>query len=704
MSALPVITDVIAVRRSSPGLAKNGYWRNLVQINEQQSSPIFWGRYNTFENSSPLAFRSINVLHIMDLDPVQHIHGPGDRITASVCNVPFGPGDVQPEDSPHGEVERNGESVRFFYEMTSRWPTLDKGDPTHFWRDELHGSEILYDVLIFLVAAIVVVPAFRRLRTSPVLGYLAAGIVVGPHGLAVIRDSESAQTLAEFGVVFLLFMIGLEFSLERLRALGRYVFGLGTLQVTLTASLIGVVAWTLGATREAAIIIGGGLALSSTAFVLQLLTERGERATPYGNVSLAVLLFQDLAIVPLLMLVTLLGEGEGSFIAAMGFALAKAAVALVLVVGVGRLVLRPVYRIVAETRSSELFVAATLLVILGTGWLMSLVGISMVLGAFLAGLLLSETEYRHQVEADIRPFRGILLGLFFMTVGMSIDITFIWSNLAQITLLVVGLLVGKGVITAALCRGFGLSPGVSVRIGLLLSQGGEFGFILFLTAGSLGLLAVETTQLLLAVVTLTMVATPIMANAGRRFSVFMEQREELSVVAAELAGEDLSDHVLIAGFGRVGQTVAKILSAGNIPYLALDMDAKRIAQCRAKGMPVFFGDARQIEILRSAGASRARGAVVTIGPPLAADSIVVALRECSPDLPIFARAQGLRHGRHLEAAGATRAVPETLEASLQIGAIAMASMGASSDEVAKILEDLRNDDYSNLGRTIQGGH
>jgi CPA2 family monovalent cation:H+ antiporter-2 len=570
------------------------------------------------------------------------------------------------------------------------------------WRKELHDSEILYDVLVFLVAAVVVVPAFRRLRTSPVLGYLAAGILIGPHGLAVIRDSESAHTLAEFGVVFLLFMIGLELSVERLRLLGRYVFGLGALQVTITACLIGGVAWALGATGEAAMIIGGGLALSSTAFVLQLLIERGERGASFGKISFAVLLFQDLAIVPLLMLVTLLGKGEGSFVMVMGFAILEAAAALVLVVGVGRLVLRPVYRFIAETRSSELFVATTLLMVLGTGWLMSLVGISMVLGAFLAGILLSETEYRHQVEADIRPFRGILLGLFFMTVGMSIDITLIQRELVQITLIVIGLMVGKSIVTAALCRGFGLPVGVSVRVGLLLSQGGEFGFVLFLTASALGLLPMETTQMLLASVTLTMAATPVMAYVGGRFSSFLARREKVSVAGVEQIGEDLHDHVLIAGFGRVGQTVAKILSAGGISYVALDLDATRIAACRAKGMPVFFGDASQIEILNSAGASRARGAVVTIDQPATADRILAAVHEFFPDLPIFVRARDLLHGRRLETEGATQAVPETLEASLQLGAIAMTSMGVRSDEVMGIIEDLRKDDYANLGDSVHG--
>ncbi len=565
----------------------------------------------------------------------------------------------------------------------------------------VNESGILYDVLIFLMAAVVVVPAFQRLRTSPVLGYLVAGVLIGPHGLAIIRDSESAHTLAEFGVVFLLFMIGLELSLERLRLLGRFVFGLGALQVIVTGGAIGGVSLAFGVPKEAAIVIGGGLALSSTAFVLQLLIERDEKATSYGKVSFAVLLFQDLAIVPLLMMVSLLGEAEGSFIASMGFAILKAALALVLVVGVGRLVLRPVYRIIAESRSSELFIATTLLVVLGVGWLMSLVGISMVLGAFLSGLLLSETEYKHQVEADIRPFRGLLLGLFFMTVGMSIDVTLIWKELLAITWLVVSLMAGKSFITAVLCRLFGVSLTDSVRAGMILSQGGEFGFVLFLAASTMGLLDAETTQILLASVTLTMVATPFMAFAGGKFSQFQARRSEIPAAGAEEIAEDVSDHVLIIGFGRVGQTVAKILSAGGITYVALDMDPRRVAACHAKGMPCFFGDASQIEILKSAGASRAKGVVVTIDQPASADNIVMALHAFYLDLPIFVRARDLHHVRLIETAGATQAVPETLEASLQLGAIAMTSMGVSSDEVTGIVQEFRENDYAALGQTIQ---
>jgi len=560
----------------------------------------------------------------------------------------------------------------------------------------LNHSETLYDVLVFLAAAVVVVPAFRRMRTSPILGYLAVGVLVGPYGLAVIQDSEAAHTLAEFGVVFLLFMIGLELSVERLRALSRYVFGLGALQVVVTGCLIGGVAWFFGASGAAALIIGGGLALSSTAFVLQLLTEKHERSTEHGKIAFAVLLFQDLAIVPLLMLVTQLGEGGGSFLSVLSMAIMKAALALTLVIVIGRRVLRPIYRIIAETRSSELFVAITLLVVLGIGWLMSLVGISMVLGAFLAGLLLSETEYRHQVEADIRPFRGILLGLFFITVGMSIDIALIKSELLLVGTIVVCLLAGKSVVIATLCKAFGVPMGNSLRVGMLLSQGGEFGFVLFLTASSLGLLEPQTTQILLASVTLTMIATPLMAFAGHQVSRHLARGRNQGVVGIEELGEDMQGHVVIVGFGRVGQTVAKALSMSGISYMALDMDAARIEACRSKGMPVFFGDGSQIDVLHAAGARLARGAIVTIDQPEAADHIVSALHEFCPELPTFARASDLQHGRRLEKAGATQAVPETLEASLQLGAIAMASMGISSDEVQGIVDELRTDDYAKL--------
>ncbi len=564
----------------------------------------------------------------------------------------------------------------------------------------MNDSEITRDVLIFLVAAVVIVPVFQRLRSSPVLGYLAAGLLIGPHGLAFIHESESAHALAEFGVIFLLFMIGLDLSFARLRALKKYVFGLGSLQVIFTWFLIGVIAWWGGASVETASIIGGGLALSSTAFVLQLLTERGERATRFGQVSFAILLLQDIAVIPLLIFVSLLAQGEGSFIAAVGGATLRAAVALALVVTLGRLILRPLYRLIAATNSSELFVATTLLTVLGTGWLMSLGGLSMALGAFLAGLILSETEYKHQVEADIRPFRGIFLGLFFMTVGMSIDIPIVQTHFGEIALLVIAILIGKSIITTLLGRGFGLQLSTALQTGTMLSQGGEFGFILFALASTLGVLPAETTQMLLAVIALTMTATPFMAFLGNLGFKYLSQREQKSEASADDIDDSLHDHVLIAGFGRVGQTIANVLSIGGISYVALDLNSNRVSKCRRIGFPLFFGDASQIEVLRAAGVGRAKAAVVTIDQPASASRLVSALKEIAPDLQIFVRARDNSHSRELELLGATAVVPETIEASLQLGGIVLNSVGAEPDDVATIIEDLRQNDYAGLSEIV----
>ncbi len=566
----------------------------------------------------------------------------------------------------------------------------------------MNDSAILYDILIFLLAAVVVVTLFRRLRISSVLGYLAAGIIIGPFGLAIIRDSQNAHTLAEFGVVFLLFMIGLELSIKRLRVLRRFVFGLGFLQVLITGSIIGVVAWALGASKEAAAIIGSGLALSSTAFVLQLLKEKGELTSRYGQVSFAILLLQDIAVVPFLILVAILGEGDGSFINAIGGAAIKAAMVLALVIGFGRLLLRPIYRLIAKTGSSELFVATTLLTVLGTGWLVSLGGLSMALGAFLAGLLLAETQYRHQVEADIQPFRGILLGLFFMTVGMSMDFALIQTYLWQIGLLVGALLIGKTIITALLCRSFGLTASMSVKVGMLLSQGGEFGFIIFAAASALGLLNPETTQVLLATVALTMLLTPGMIFAGNHFSKVLLVRDKKFVAELKDKGPHLKDHIIIAGFGRVGQIVARISDAAGIPYIGIDLDPDRVLKCRKGGMNVFFGDASQIEILKTVGAKRAKAAAITIDLPEQANKILSALNEYVPRLQIFVRARDLLHSRQLKNEGVTAAVPETIEASLQLGGMVLKSTGVTPKKVATILQEFRKADYIKLEKIIIG--
>lgn len=566
-----------------------------------------------------------------------------------------------------------------------------------------HELHLLRDALVFLAAAVLVVPLFRYLRASPVLGYLAAGLLVGPSGLAFIPDPEAVAVLAELGIVFLLFAIGLELSLARLMLLRTYVFGLGGSQILLTGTLIGFAALALGVGTEAAIIIGGGLALSSTAFVLQLLVERGELASRSGRVGFAILLMQDLAIVPLLALVPLLSRPEGSLMVAVGLAAAKAITAVAVTVLAGRYVLRPFYRVVAGSRSPELFVAATLLVLLGSGYLMQLSGVSMALGAFLAGLLLSGSEYRHQVEADIRPFRGLLLGLFFMSVGMSIDLSLIATLWWQLPLGLVALMVGKSIVTAGLCRLFGLPTEVALRVGTELSQGGEFAFVLVGSAMALGLVEPRLGQGVIVLVVLSMVLTPAAAWLGRGLASRLRGTEPEVISGPGPDAEELSGHVVIAGFGRVGQSVAVTLSSLQIPYVGFDMSPPRVAHCRHLDLSVYYGDASRLEVLETVGLERARAAVITFDDPLKATAVVEALRAHSAGLPIFVRARDLRHSAELRAAGATAVVPETIEASLQLGAIVLAQLAVPSGEIAAALEALRADDYGRLTEVVAAG-
>ncbi len=564
----------------------------------------------------------------------------------------------------------------------------------------MHGSDVLINALVFLAAAVVIVPLLKMLKSSPVLGYLAAGVLIGPYGLGFFANADAPNTLAELGVVFLLFTIGLELSLGRLRQLGRLVFGLGTLQVSVTGVVIGAVALLLGTDINAAIVVGAGLALSSTAFVLQLLSERGERTTPFGQIAFAVLLFQDLVIVPLLILVPLLGAEGATLFTSLATAILKAGAAIVAVIVAGRLVLRPAYRFIAGTGGSELFVAATLLVVLGTSWLLSLAGLSMALGAFLAGLLLAETEYRHQVEADIRPFRGLLLGLFFMTIGLSVNIALVADEIVRVLLLVAALLIGKSVLIALLCWAIRLPFGTSARVGLLLSQGGEFGFLLFGVAMTAGVIPERLGAILLATVTISMAATPLMAWLGDKVSHVLNPPIRRDLTRIEAVSTELTDHVVIIGFGRVGQTIGMILSACGIPHLALDRDQKLIAECRYRETPVFYGDATDIAVLSAAGVGRARAAVVTVDQAQATSLTVAALRESFPDLEIIVRARDLAHVLHLERLGASAVVPDTVEASLQLGGLVLRSTGINAEDISDLLDDFREDDYARLGEVV----
>ena len=564
----------------------------------------------------------------------------------------------------------------------------------------METSPIFVDILVFLAAAIIIVPIFQRIKVSPILGYLAAGVIIGPFGLALISDSKSAHTLAEFGVVFLLFMIGLELSLERLRSIGIKIFLLGLAQVVISSVVLGLIAYALGLPAKAAIIIGTGLALSSTAFVMKYLSEKGERATRFGLIVFAILLVQDLAVVPFLILVDLLGNEGSSFVEAFGGAAVRGTIALIVVVVLGRVLLKPLYKMIASTRSSELFVAATLLVVLGTGWIMTLAGLSMTLGAFLAGVLLSETQYRHQIEADIRPFRGILLGLFFMMIGMSIDISIILEQWLIVTGLLIGLLLTKTVIIVILSKIMGNKIAISIKVGLALAQGGEFGFVMFGAALTLGLIAANLANILLATIALSMIVTPLMFSLGKFIEAKINRDKELSTDIKDSDKNELNAQVLIAGFGRVGQTVAKVLSDANISYIALDLDQNRVAKCRKNGMNVFYGDTDQIKVLQSAGADQVQVAVITLDNKITSKNVVSSLRKNYPQLPIYVRAKDRKQSHILAEAGASAMVSEAAEASLQLGSIVLASLNVSADEIASVMDDYREDDYALLEEII----
>lgn len=560
----------------------------------------------------------------------------------------------------------------------------------------MHAPTHLNEVLVFLIAAVCIVPLFRWFKSSSVLGYLAAGVLVGPHALGLIENPDSVLLLADLGVIFLLFTIGLELSIERLKLMRRFVFGLGALQVAVTAVLIGGVVLSLGQSVEAALVIGSGLALSSTAFVIQMLVERGEMITRYGRVSFSVLLFQDLAIVPLLALLPLLGAPGSSLIGAVAIAAVKAVAVVAAAILIGRRVLRPLYRIIAGARLQELFVAVTLLVVLGAGWLMAQVGISMAMGAFLAGLLLSETEYRHQVEADIRPFKGLLLGLFFMAIGMVIDLPLVGREALLLLGALVALLLAKSVLITGLCLVFRLPGDVALRVGPLLSQGGEFGFVLVGGAILTGVLDREPGQLILALIALSMAATPLMDWLGGQLARLAAPKPDTHAEAlAEEAGE-FTEHVIIAGFGRVGQTVARVLSACGVPYIALDLDHARVARGRAEGLPLYYGDAGRVDVLEAAGIEQAKAAVITIDRAREASQAVEALHQRMPGLPIFVRSHDMSHAHELESEGATAVVPETVEASLQIGGILLSAVGVSNDDITRVMDEFRKDNYARL--------
>ncbi|XP_062090287.1 K(+) efflux antiporter 2, chloroplastic [Humulus lupulus] len=568
----------------------------------------------------------------------------------------------------------------------------------------------LFDMLWLLLASVVFVPIFQKIPGgSPVLGYLAAGILIGPYGLSIIRHVHGTKAIAEFGVVFLLFNIGLELSVERLSSMKKYVFGLGSAQVLVTAVAVGLfIHYVCGQAGPAAIVIGNGLALSSTAVVLQVLQERGESTSRHGRATFSVLLFQDLAVVVLLILIPLIspnsskgGVGFQAIAEALGLAAVKAVVAISAIIAGGRLLLRPIYRQIAENQNAEIFSANTLLVILGTSLLTARAGLSMALGAFLAGLLLAETEFSLQVESDIAPYRGLLLGLFFMTVGMSIDPKLLVSNFPVIVGSLALLIGGKTLLVALVGKLFGVSIISAIRVGLLLAPGGEFAFVAFGEAVNQGIMSSQFSSLLFLVVGISMALTPWLAAGGQLIASRFEQHDVRSLLPVESETDDLQDHIIICGFGRVGQIIAQLLSERLIPFVALDVRSDRVAVGRALDLPVYFGDAGSREVLHKVGAERACAAAITLDTPGANYRTVWALSKYFPNVKTFVRAHDVDHGLNLEKAGATAVVPETLEPSLQLAAAVLAQAKLPMSEIAATINEFRSRHLAELAELCQ---
>lgn len=548
-------------------------------------------------------------------------------------------------------------------------------------------THYLRDVLVLLVAALVSVPLFERARLGPVLGYLAAGVMIGPHGFALIGEIEGTRSLAELGVVFLLFTIGLELTVARLKDFGALTYGLGLGQIVITAAVIGFAVNRSGHDVATAVTVGGALTMSSTAIVLQLLGAKGELKSQFGQVILAILLLQDLAVSPLLVLLEILQRDGGTIGASLWPALllaaVKAAAAIVVILVLGRMILQPVLRVISGTQNPELFACMTLLVVLGTSWGTEMVGLSMAFGAFLAGLVIAETEYRHQVAADIEPFRGLLLGLFFITVGMTINISLALDNLWLVAAMVAALMASKTVLLAGLAMVLRFPFWRALRLGSFLSQGGEFAFVLLGIGMASNVVPAPLGNLLVVVVAVSMAVTPPLLTLSGRFIELYENQQAMRAGDIGRQAAELSQHVIIIGFGEVGRIVARMLKAYDVPYLILDMVPRNIIQGRAEGEPAFYGDAALVQVLKAAGADRARSAVVATGDTAATLRVVDGLRRNYPDLPTYARGGDERTTMALRKAGIIDAVPETMEIGLRLAGSALHEEASPADAVGK---------------------
>jgi CPA2 family monovalent cation:H+ antiporter-2 len=569
---------------------------------------------------------------------------------------------------------------------------------------------VLQLTLILLASGVAGVVIFRYFGLPPILGYLAIGVLIGPHALGLANDSATVKYLAEFGVVFLMFSIGLEFNLHKLRAMRTIVFGLGGSQVILTI-LLAVPAslmmnWIYPISWQAAIALGGALAMSSTAIVTKLIADRSEIETEHGRNIIGILLFQDLAVVFLLILIPSLGKNPGDLFLALSAASIKITVALVLIFVIGQTLMSRWFSLVAKLRSQELFMLNLLLIVLGMAGLTEHFGLSLALGAFLAGMLIAETPYRHQVEEDVKPFRDVLLGLFFITIGMLLDFNVIYQQWLLVLLLLIGPLIFKFGLIALLSRLFGSSPGISIRTGLCLAQAGEFGFVLLNQIDGLDLIDPALSQAVLAAMLLSMFGAPFLIHHSDQIAMRFSTNEWLlqSLALTRVAAKSVrtENHVIICGFGRSGQSLARMLDQEKIPYIALDMDPDRVKEAAAAGDNVVYGDASRENYLVASGLSRAKAVVITYADTPATLKVLHQVELLRPGMTVLVRTKDDADLGKLQAAGATEVVPELIEGSLMMASHVLLIMGVPMRKVVRRITSAREARYSLLRGYFRG--
>jgi len=561
--------------------------------------------------------------------------------------------------------------------------------------------DLLAEILTLLAVSVLLVGVFRRLHLPPLLGYLFVGIILGPHALGWFGNQGAAQLLGEIGVAFLLFAIGLHFSVPQFVAMRSVLLGLGGAQVFVGTVSGALIAWWIGIPLEAAVIVGGALAMSSTAIVVKQLTDQFELQARHGNMALGVLLFQDLAAVPFLVAIPILAADAGDgLLTALAFAVVKGALALAIMLAAGRLALRRLFDEVAAAGSTELFTLTVLLVTLLAAWITSLLGLSLALGAFLAGMMLSETAYRHQIDNELRPFKDILLGLFFISVGMELDLAVLPELWPWILALVTGLILGKGGVIALLSWWYSKDPGVALRTGLVLGHGGEFGLALLALALSTGLLSTADSQPILASIVITMVAAPLLIRYNEQAAEWLlptDRRPDAHADKIAEAMRDAQQHVIICGFGRVGGQMGSLLHTEGIPYVALDLRPERVKQGWHADEHVFYGDASHREILRAVGLESASALVISFNDDATASKIVHCARSLRRDVPILVRSEDDSNLESLMSAGATEVIPETLEASLMLTTNLMLLLKTPTERIDALVQNIRRKRYALLG-------